>query len=174
MDGSKEKPYPITWPKRPLARYYPYWLAPRDKVAGPTPQADLKKIPGAKLFSPETIEALPGSTVKIGVAENNQTRPDKVVGPKKTGRSEGEKEKFKRAMAAHGFDRTEEPTDADHVVELQVSGTDSFDNLWPLNSAENQAGGRELNNKEIVTEDGTLKRVRDLNGKYFRITGFDR
>lgn len=98
-----------------------------------------------------------------------------MVGPKRTGgRSDSEKNRFNRLLERHGYDHGEEPTDGDHVVELQVSGPDAFVNLWPLNSAINQAGGRELNNKLVTIEDGSQRRIRDLNGKFFRIAGFDR
>ena len=43
----------------------------------------------------------------------------------------------------------EEPTDGDHVVELQVSGTDNIKNVWPLNNSENRHSGSKLSRYEI-------------------------
>jgi hypothetical protein len=173
-DGSREKPYPIAWPKRPAANYRSYWLADRADVPGPLPQSEVQKKPSAKLFSPIAGGTLPGSSDVVGVASNFQTRLNLVIGPKKTGRSESEMNRFKRVWARHGYDRSEEPTDADHVVELQMSGTDSFDNLWPLNSSENRSGGSTLVNTNVTIEDGSNKKVGELLGKYFKITRFTR
>ncbi len=173
-DGSREKPYPIAWPKRPLANYRSYWLTDPKEVSGPTPQAQIQTKPSARLFSPAAGGTLPGGSDTVGIAGNFQTRLNLVVGPKKTGRSESEMNRFKRVWARHGYDRSEEPTDADHVVELQMSGTDSFSNLWPLNSSENRSGGSTLVNTNVTIEDGTTKKVGELLGKYFKITSFTR
>ncbi|MEW6428987.1 MAG: DUF4157 domain-containing protein [Thermodesulfobacteriota bacterium] len=172
-DGSQAKPFPITWPKRPAARYPRLWLAPRAAISRPLPQSQVQHLPGAELFSPTLAKDLPGDGESIGIAEAYQTRVDLVVGPKRSGRSDSEKNRFNRLLAAHGYDRSEEPTDGDHVVEMQVSGPDAFANLWPLNSSENRSGGTRLNNTEVTQSDGSRRRVRDLAGKYFKITGFD-
>jgi 5-methylcytosine-specific restriction endonuclease McrA len=65
-------------------------------------------------------------------------------------------------------------TDADHVVELQVSGPDDFNNLWPLESKENQQAGSRLKNTRVVLPNGTTRRLEQLPGKYFKIIGFER
>jgi hypothetical protein len=173
-DGTQQKPYPIAWPKRPAASYRSYWLASPAEVPGPLPQAEVQKKPSAKLLSPTSGGTLPGGTDAVGIAGQFQTRLNLVIGPKKTGRSESEMNRFKRVWARHGYDRSEEPTDADHVVELQMSGTDSFDNLWPLNSSENRSGGSTLVNTNVTIEDGTTKKVGELLGKHFKITSFTR
>ena len=173
-DGSRERPYPIAWPKRPLGNYLSYWLAPPSTATGRMTQAQLQSIPGAELLSPTTRRSVPGGTDVVGIANQFQTRLNLVIGPKRTGRMETEMNRFKRLWERHGYDRSQEPTDADHVVELQMSGTDSFDNLWPLNSSENRSGGSRLVNTEVTIEDGTVRRVENLIGKYFKITSFTR
>ena len=102
-----------------------------------------------------------------------QPRLGLVVGPKKNGRSDSRKEHFNKLIESHGYDRSEFVTDGDHVIELQVSGPDSMPNLWPLDSKKNQIGGGKLHNYEVSIEDGTKKKVSDLEGKYFKIVKFD-
>jgi hypothetical protein len=171
-DGSQAKPFPIAWPKRRATAYPKIWLAPKDKVSGPAPQATIKKIAGAVEFSPTGSKTPPGGSEAIGIGSAYQTKVGLVVGPKKTGRSDSEKNRFNALLARHGYDRSAEPTDGDHVVEAQVSGPDAFGNLWPLNSSENRSGGGTLNNTECELPDGTTKKVRDLLGKYFKIKSF--
>lgn len=173
LDGTTpDKAIPIPWPKRPAANYSRIWLAPADAVSGRTPQSVLQTIPGAQQFSPTGNGAPPGGGDSIGLADAYQTRIGLVVGPKKTGRSDSEKNRFNRLLEKHGYDRSEEPTDGDHVVENQVSGPDSFANVWPLNSSENRGAGSKLNNTEVDLPDGTTKKVRNLNGRYFKIERF--
>lgn len=173
MDGTTpNQAILIPWPKRPLASYPSIWLAPSNSVIGRTSQSVIRSIPGAKEYFPTGSHSPPGSTESIGVAVAYQTRVGLVVGPKKTGRSDSEKSRFNRLLERHGYDRSSGPTDGDHVVENQVSGPDSFVNLWPLNSSENRSGGSRLSNTEVALPDGTRKKVRDLNGRYFKITSF--
>lgn len=177
FDGTRAKPYEIRWQKRPLANYKSFWLAPRDKVKGRTKQDKIRKIDGSKEYKPTSAKAVPGGSEVIGVASMYQTRMGLVVGPKKpsgTPRSDKGKEHFNDLLEDHGYDRTDgEKTDGDHVVELQVSGPDATPNLWPLSSTENQPGGTRLNNFLVTIEDGSQKRVKELEGKFFKIVGFD-
>jgi hypothetical protein len=172
-DGSSAKPYPITWQKRPLKSYRKLWLAPQNKVAGRTAQGVLAKIAGAVEHAPWERKPLPGGGPEIGVMDRYQTRTALVVGPKKSSdRNPSIIAAFNALLEKHGYDRSEEPTDGDHVVELQVAGKDDPVNIWPLNSSENRAGGTRLNNFEITTQDGSVKKVADLPGKYFVIKKF--
>lgn len=103
-----------------------------------------------------------------------QTRTNLVVGPKRSGGSTRKGVKaFNSLLEAHGYDRKwDDETDGDHVVELQVSGIDATPNLWPLNSGQNRSDGSSLNNLDVRIEDGSQKKVKDLEGKFFKIVGF--
>jgi hypothetical protein len=80
---------------------------------------------------------------------------------------------FNSLLEAHGYDRKgDDETDGDHVVELQASGIDATPDLWPLNSGQNRSGGSSLNNLDVKIEDGSQKKVKDLEGKFFKIVGF--
>ncbi len=171
-DGSQTKPYPIAWQKPPAAAYPRLWLAPEDQVSGRTPQATIKTLPGAEVFSPIGSKAVPGGARVIGIGGGYQTRLGMVVGPRKSGRSDTVKSAFNKLLERHGYDRSEWGTDGDHVVEQQVSGIDDYPNLWPLNSSENQSGGSRLRNLEVKTKGGQMKKVGELDGKYFKITSF--
>jgi hypothetical protein len=173
-DGSRSKPYDITWQKPPLANYKSFWLAPKDMVKGRTSQEDIRKIDGSKEYSPTAFKAVPGGSEIIGVAPMYQTRMNLVVGPKRSGGSTRKGVKaFNSLLEAHGYDRKGDgETDGDHVVELQVSGIDATPNLWPLNSGQNRSGGSSLNNLDVTIEDGSKKKVKDLEGKFFKIVGF--
>lgn len=175
-DGSRSNPYAIHWQKPPLSGYESIWLAPLlpgDKPRGRLPKNVIKGLTGSKEYKPTSTKAVPGGGESIGVASMYQPRLGLVVGPKKNGRSDSRKEHFNKLIESHGYDRSEFVTDGDHVIELQVSGPDSMPNLWPLDSKKNQIGGGKLHNYEVSIEDGTKKKVSDLEGKYFKIVKFD-
>lgn len=171
-DGSQNDPYPIAWQKPPAAAYPRLWLAPRDQVSGATPQATIQTLPGAQLFSPLGMKPVPGGSQDIGIGSAYQTRIGMVVGPRRSGREDSVKSAFNRLLERHGYDRAEWGTDGDHVVEQQVSGPDDYPNLWPLDSSENRSGGSRLRNVEVKTKGGKVKKVGELDGKYFKITSF--
>lgn len=175
-DGSRSKPYSIRWQKPPIERYISFWLAPKlpnGKPRGRLSQKVIEKIDGSKKYSPKSNKAVPGGGEEIGVASMYQPKVGLVVGPKKKGRSDSGKDRFNNLIESHGYDRTEFKTDGDHVIELQVSGPDLMPNLWPLDSGINQLGGGKLNNYLVTIEGGAQKKVADLDGKYFKIVGFD-
>ncbi|MDD4979336.1 MAG: hypothetical protein PHI29_11960 [Gallionella sp.] len=175
-DGSRSKPYSIRWQKPPIEKYISFWLAPKSpngKPRGRLPQKVIEKIDGSKKYSPKSSKAVPGGGEEIGIASMYQPKVGLVVGPKKKGRSDSGKDRFNNLIESHGYDRTEFKTDGDHVIELQVSGPDLMPNLWPLDSGINQLGGGKLNNYLVTVEGGAQKKVADLDGKYFKIVGFD-
>lgn len=174
-DGSKKKPYLITWFKRPLRQYITILLA-KTRVGKRMSHAALMKLKAkgkATEYKPTQRKASPGGEDTIGVTKDNQVKKGMIVGPPASGRSDTEKNRFNRLIEAYGYDRSEEPTDGDHVVELQVSGKDDFRNLWPLNSSENRRSGGKLLHHKIETKDGKQKKIKSLTGKFFEIKDFD-
>jgi hypothetical protein len=174
-DGSKKKPYFITWFKRPLRQYITILLA-KTRVGKRMSRAALMKLKAkgaASEYKPTQRKSLPGGEDTIGVTRDNQVKKGMIVGPSASGRSDSEKNRFNRLLEAYGYDRSEEPTDGDHVVELQVSGADNIKNVWPLNSSENRRSGSKLSRYEIEDNDGKKKKIKSLAGKYFEIKDFD-
>lgn len=174
-DGSKKKPYFITWFKRPLRQYITILLA-KTRVGKRMSRAALMKLKAkgaASEYKPTQRKSLPGGEDIIGVTRDNQVKKGMIVGPSSSGRSDSEKNRFNRLLEAYGYDRSEEPTDGDHVVELQVSGEDNIKNVWPLNSSENRRSGSKLSRYEIEDNDGKKKKIKSLAGKYFEIKAFD-
>jgi hypothetical protein len=146
-------------------------------------QQDVLDIPGVKKYSPLVEQPLPDNSRNIGIDQKFQTKIGLVVKSKSNTEKRGstpEQETFKRTIVEFGYTRIWGPmlefgqTDADHVVELQVSGPDDFNNLWPLESKENQQAGSRLKNTRVVLPNGTTRRLEQLPGKYFKIIGFER
>ncbi len=174
-DGTRSKPYGLTWKKPPIKQYKSFFLAPSNSVKGRTSQSKIKTIGGVE-YKPTTTKKVPGGDEIIGVSDMYQTRVGLVVGPKKpkgAPRSENQKRRFNDLLESHGYDRKALDTDGDHVVELQVSGIDATPNLWPLDSSQNRSGGSSLKHVLVTIEDGSQKKVDDLEGKYFKIIKFD-
>ena len=57
-------------------------------------------------------------------------------------------DRFRSLLQRHGYPMTGE--DADHVQDLGWGGPDGPDNLWPLNTTDNQAAGRAFQNFRIT------------------------
>jgi hypothetical protein len=177
QDGSEKHPYLITWYKRPLSKYKPFLLS--DKVERKKlTQATLKKKQSdgeATLYSPAGSKKLPFDSESLGVATKFRVKKNMVVNTKNQTHSRSVLGKFKRRLKKYGYDRETAPdahTDGDHVVELQVSGTDSFDNLWPLNESENRSSGSQLGKQDIDIGNSKTKKLSELKNKYFKIDKF--
>jgi hypothetical protein len=181
--GTKTNPFPIAWPKRPLARYAPIWLAPSTVTNKKQFKQDkLKALPGAQQFFPSGGKSLFGGNA-IGVSSEWATRLNKTFGPSPyKGRVETVKKRFNDLLESHGYDRKtgagEGTTDGDHVSELQMVGSDgdTFPNLWPLNASENRSSGSKLSWTTVTLENGKSEHIRDLtpNQYWFKITSFTR
>src|SRR5574341_112814 len=173
--GTKDDPITIKWTKRWLEGYRPIWLAPREETGAPLSQAEVQKKKNAKEFMPNKSDQDVFGHGKIGVDDYYQTKLNRVVGPKSASVRGSGVPDFKALLYSHGFSRTDNAdgtTDMDHVVELQIGGQDIIKNLWPLNSTENQASGRNLHKMEIryLDKDGkpAKKKFGDLdNGKFW-------
>ncbi|MFC4640301.1 HNH endonuclease [Deinococcus hohokamensis] len=59
---------------------------------------------------------------------------------------------------------------ADHVLERQLGGTDTLDNLWPLDAGINGSGGSTLHHMQVELTPGVWSKVVDMKNtsrKYF-------
>jgi hypothetical protein len=98
-----------------------------------------------------------------------------------TPRSGTEQDAFRETLQRYGF--SWHGWDADHVVDLGLSGYDTFDNLWPLEAGVNRRAGNwqlgqsvRYNRPDDPPEQGprelAIKNNPDLANKWFRIRDF--
>ncbi|MFZ4573652.1 MAG: eCIS core domain-containing protein [Phycisphaerales bacterium] len=168
--GTKENPLPLEYTKRPAAAYPVIYVGPRsDKmirqeylrtgnrakinelIANPPPgfpnRWDTEPI--TALRPTTTTQLSTGKTV--GITSNNQVSVGHqlIYNGKRDAR--GSENKINKALAAFGYSPSEDAVklDGDHVVELQIGGKDELENLWPLNSKENQTSGGKLRGTKV-------------------------
>jgi hypothetical protein len=81
--------------------------------------------------------------------------------PKVTGNSQ--KNNYNSVVKKWGYSRYLNPnpeTDGDHVMEKQLGGPDSYDNVWPLNSSTNRTSGSHVRNEiDRIVKDNKLKKI---------------
>jgi hypothetical protein len=58
-------------------------------------------------------------------------------------------DRYRAVLARHGFNWT--GLQADHVQDLQWSGMDDFNNLWPMDASANLSAGPRQNDHQVVT-----------------------
>jgi hypothetical protein len=166
-EGTEKNPFSLKWPKPYSEQYKPLYLGGKtDKVKL---QSDLEPKLGQKdengkeiqAYHPHNRNVLPGGEI-IGISEKFQIAPGKIIGPLSNKSSPGGG-KLNRVLAKYGFSPTQEGLDADHVVEIQLGGSDALPNLWPLDSSINRSSGSTIHSTTVVgPKSGKAKKISDL------------
>lgn len=179
--GTRKSPIPVLWPK-PATKDYPtiYFggqkarrtsLRTNAVLAGMVGHDD-PEVPGVKIraFKPHRRSTLAGGEV-IGLAQKNQVQVGKTLlfdAALSTKTSGGET--FNKVARKYGLDIQGSRFNADHVLERQLGGADSLDNLWPLNASINGSGGSALHYMQVELVPGVWSKMTDMKGtnrKYF-------
>jgi hypothetical protein len=174
---SEKNAIDFPWVKPAVANYHSIQLAPADEVAEARKKlgkhdlspADVGKLPGAFTASSTATTALDGATVGV-TNPMSQTRQGFVfqAGEKQTDNSE--KNKVNRVLEKHGYNRKDNKdptTDGDHVMEKQLGGPDSEDNVWPLNSSVNQSSGSKVRSQ--IEDVKSKNNFKTIVGKFFKL-----
>ncbi len=177
--GTEHNPIPLDWPKRRLSAYPTIYAGPRTKTDGEGIDQSLLQAGNRmeikkKLSKDQADEwtsrneeivayqankegqTLPNGN-SVGVAEENRIDVGFKILMTESG-STGGGGKINDLFRPFGYRPSKEHKDGDHVVERQLGGRDAIDNLWPLESAENQNSGRVL--KDMKFEDPKGKEVK--------------
>jgi len=166
-EGTISNPLELTWPKPYSAQYPTLYFGGKTKEQ--KSQADLKAQIGQTdetgevitAYQPHNQTALPGGEI-IGIASKFQIASGKTIGPLSQKTSPGGS-KMNRVLARYGFSPRAEGLDADHIVEIQLGGSDIVPNLWPLDRSTNRASGSIINSTEVVgLKTGVAKKISDL------------
>jgi hypothetical protein len=177
--GSEQNPLPLDYPKRRAAAYPVIYAGPRS--ANRIPQSLLKENNTAEIrkllaptetwdgqvaaYNPLSRQDLPGGGETIGLTADNQIAVGAKVqyDPGKTGGGG----KINKALKPYGYSAQAEGRDGDHVIERQLGGPDSPENLWPLDLGENRSSGSVLSKAQVEVEGKPmgLKDARDKRQK---------
>ena len=152
---------PFTWYK-PSGIYKRFTLVKLNRDFHPGEQSYLDVLP-------ETQSRVGGATKKlIGFAASNlKNVGDVLKRTKAPGRSaEGQ---FKDLLGAHGFEWS--GTAPDHVLDLGWGGSDTFTNLWPLDSGTNSAANQSYNQEVRYSDEGKPRTSTPMRliDKFFKI-----
>jgi len=158
-DGSTEaKAIQIAWFKPAIKDYPPIQLAPKDAVKAergkgePLSKAEVAKLKGSFTVRPLATRDLDGYQIGITHSVAKEIKNGLAFQAKTKVKGNYEKDKFNDKVAAWGYNRKDNvkpPTDGDHVLEKQLGGPDDKGNVWPLNSDDNQASGRNVRSEII-------------------------
>jgi hypothetical protein len=174
-DGhDRQHPIDFAWVKPALADYKPITLAPPDQVAaaggiwGRLPLSTLQTLNGAFSVGPTTSRPL--TKLTIGVTPAYQITQNFTFQAKPAPPRGGTVGRFNDELKNWGYNRNDNidpPTDADHVLELQLGGPDDAINIWPLNISTNRASGREV----LAERNRVLMRFKllDLDKRWIRL-----
>ncbi|MGB8954519.1 MAG: hypothetical protein WCC10_04045 [Tumebacillaceae bacterium] len=115
-------------------------------------------LPYVLRFTPEGKQQLPNGT-QIGIADQYQMSvgengPYRLV----AGESTPGGDKINNPLKKYGFSPSAEKMQGDHVLEIQLGGIDSLDNLWPLDDGLNGASGIWIA-RQLVTSRQTGQKV---------------
>jgi hypothetical protein len=156
--ATEQSPLPIDYPKRRWSLYPTIYVGP--KAADRIPQTLLRarSIPAiqALLTAAERtrwaargnaiLECRPGDSLtlpdggqRIGVTADYRTQPGKHLRLRPGNTMGGAL--INQAFAPFGYRARSENMDGDHLIEMQLGGPNSVDNLWPLDASENRSGG---------------------------------
>jgi hypothetical protein len=182
--GTEKNPVPVDWPKPRLQSYPTIYVGPIIQDRGDGIDQSLleagDRVAIRKLLDdkqraewkgrneeilavrPEKQKPLPNG-VPVGVASSNWVDVGMKITMTTPG-STGGGGKINDRFRPFGFRPGKEHKDGDHVVERQLSGEDSIENLWPLKSDVNQASGRVLKDmvfKNPKGKDVSMKELKD-------------
>jgi len=173
---TKTNPIEISWAKPSLADYKSITLAPPEEVAtvgassGGVPLATLQKLKGAFSVGPTGSHKL--TSIQIGVASPYQITQNFTFQANPPSPRGGTVGGFNNELKAWGYNRNDNvapPTDADHVLELQLGGPDDVSNIWPLNSSINRSSGNRVKSEKERVMNTFHPPLTDLKGKWLRL-----
>ncbi|MEY2564942.1 MAG: hypothetical protein QOH88_3135 [Verrucomicrobiota bacterium] len=151
--GTPENPVPLEYQKRRAEAYPTFYLA-IGTLAGLT-QDTLKNRFADKdykgqiwRFLPTQSQNAPGGEGPIGLTAASQVEVGRKFQFDERGVRGNQVAKFKDLVGKYGLKPSAYGWDVDHVIELQIGGTDSFPNLWPLPSGENRSSGSIIKSAE--------------------------
>ncbi|MCD0164947.1 DUF4157 domain-containing protein [Deinococcus sp. 12RED42] len=179
--GTRKNPIPILWPK-PATKSYPTIYLGGAKARRATLRTnamlasligqDDPEVAGSQIraFKPHQRVALSGGEV-IGLSQENQVYTGKTLlfDASQSTKTKGG-ETFNRVARKYGLNIGGSRFNADHVLERQLGGQDTLDNLWPLDASINGSGGSVLHQMLIELTPGVWSKVVDMkntNRKYF-------
>jgi hypothetical protein len=101
-----------------------------------------KTWPAIHRYHPHVRSALPGGGPTIGIKPEYRVRADDAGYYPMTGADATPGGAvINSALAPYGFRPEVEQLDGDHVIEMQLGGVNTLDNMWPLDMNINRAGG---------------------------------
>ena len=140
------------------------------------------RVPDGPNFADIRRNANTEGDIMIGVSPQSEYYPKvyESVWPRvRVGAVRGgvKQRQFRRLLEDYGYNFTNMNMEADHIRDMQWTGPDEYDNLWPLARNYNQAANDIL--RQLVTYRNAANQVvrdvplsqTDLN-LYFRIVGF--
>jgi hypothetical protein len=180
--GTEPEPISLEWPGPASASYPVLYFG--GKIDKPRKQSVMKAMLGQKDETDTPIRAYPphpggklprGGTIGLTETLGIGTK----VGPLGNATTPGGG-KLQRLIAPYGYS-AEDGYQLDHVREIQMGGSDSVGNLWPLEAKTNVTKGSTLSRKKVEFPKGNtlgipeLKRIPPLGtgskkGFYFTIT----
>jgi hypothetical protein len=159
----------MTWYKVREDDYYPRRLSIRGQVYGRDDPSNPRKLP---LGEP------------LGVPNKYWPRLNKIMQLLPAHRGPNA-DRFRSVLAKYGFDWS--GLQADHVQDLDWSGPDEFENLWPLSDSANLSAGPRQNSTQKITYCETAEGPRVVDqtlasfkagpghfGRFFRIAKVER
>jgi hypothetical protein len=190
--GSKMNPFEIMWPKRRSYGYPRLFFGGRiNRIMSQEQLEDAywaeEEVGGhpVERYEPHTANQALAGGEEIGLRNGGTGEccrifRGQVVGPLSNNTSPGG-EVLNRILARYGFNPTLEGLDSDHVWEVQVSGPNLPDNMWPLNESENSGAGSRLSQSVVYYQGVRYTTIPALKAQiradpslkyYFKIIGF--
>lgn len=182
--GTEANPAPLDYQKRQATAYPVFFLATADKneaLKNKNQKELASEWPNFKdqslfRFAPTEMHSTPGGEEKLGLGSESQV----AVGRKFLFEKEGDRgnkvPRFKEVVKKYGFNPNKEGLDVDHVIELQIGGTDEFPNLWPLPSGENRSSGVLIKDAKTkvpdegeITVDAAFEKKKEKGGLWLMI-----
>ncbi|THF70813.1 hypothetical protein E7T06_05530 [Deinococcus sp. Arct2-2] len=139
----------------------------RLNIGASPPDVSGQKIKG---YLPHRRNVLPGGET-IGITQANQVLQGKTLtfDASQSARTDGG-DKPNKILRKHDLNVEGSRFNADHVLERQLGGPDTVENLWPLNRAINGSGGSILSRVTFTLHNGAQAKISDLKNtdrKYF-------
>ena len=178
VGDTKNNPFEIPWVKPATKDYKSIVLAPPDKVSAARKQAkvelsaeDIRKIKGSFEAKPTDEKTLGDITIGVSNPMSSKIKDGYEFQAKTKTSGNSRKDKFNGTVARWGYNRnnnlTNSLTDGDHVMEKQLGGPDSIDNVWPLESGVHRSSGFRISHKiQSIKAEHSL---RTINDKWFKL-----
>jgi hypothetical protein len=173
IPGTRANPFDLDWPKRASIKYPSLFFGGRvnrfvsqkafERIFDRG--GELPKGTPVREYKPHEPRRLPGGA-RIGLDPAFRVIAGRtIVGPASKATSPGGST-FNKEVEDYGFRPDNEGLDGDHVHEVQFSGPDDLDNMWPLDSLENQTAGPTLAGRRVTVPGSTRSvKVAELKEK---------